>query len=218
MLNNIKGAIFDADGTMLDTMYIWHNIAGEYLISRGKTPRPDLNEKLLGIGGHEIPLFFKSEYGLDETLAEIELGIHRMLEVFYHSKVDVKQGVFAVLDALQMHGLKMCVATATDRHLIEPALENSGLLGYFNRLFTCGEEMTSKSSPDIFIRAATYLGTKASETLVFEDALYAVESAKNAGFIVVAVYDSHSEDDQEKIKALSDYYFVHMDEMLDLLK
>ena len=217
MLSNIKGAIFDADGTMLDSMYIWHNIAGEYLISRGVTPLPDLNERLLGIGGHEIPLFFKSEYGLADSPMDIQRGIHELLEGFYFSKVPVKQGVFKVLDALQLRGVKMCVATATDRHLIEPALTNCGLLPYFSRIFTCGEEMTSKSSPDIYVRAAEHLGTKASETLVFEDALYAVESAKRAGFIVVAVYDSHSENDQEQIKSLCDYYCKSMDELLSLL-
>ena len=216
-MTKLKGAIFDADGTMLDSMHIWQNLAGDYLVSRGIVPQADLNEVLLGMGGHEIPEYFKLAYGLDETIAEIQLGFHKLLENFYFHHAPVKKGVIAVLDALRERGIKMCVATATDRQLIEPALRRCGLLDYFGRIFTCSEEQTSKTSPDIYIRAASYLGTRIGETLVFEDALYAVESANGAGFPVVGVYDLYSAHNTDRIKALSDYYCISMDEFLPML-
>ena len=217
MIDRIKGAIFDADGTMLDSMQVWHTVAADYLVSRARTPHPDLNDTLLGMGGHEIPLYFQNEYRLNDSVEDIQQGIHRLLEDFYYTKAPVKQGVIPVLEFLRARGIKMCVATATDRYLIEPALQRCGLLMYFERIFTCGEERTSKRSPEIYLKAAEYLGTEIAETLVFEDALYAVQSASIAGFPVVGVYDEHSDNDQEEIKRIGDYYVVTMDELLNIL-
>ena len=203
---SIKGAIFDVDGTLLDSMPVWESVASDYLLSRGVHPRPDLNDDLSALGGHEIPAYFQAEYGLRESAEDIQNGIYDLLEEFYFLKAMPKEGVFPVLDALRERGAKMCVATATDRWLIEPALQRCGLLGYFGRIFTCAEEKTSKSSPDIYIRAAAFLGTDIDCTLVFEDALYAIRSAKRAGFPVVGVYDRSAEGKQDEIMALCDYY------------
>ena len=210
---SIKGAILDIDGTLLDSMHIWNHVAEDYLISMGITPRPDLNEELLGIGGHEIPKYFKVEYGVPGTLDDITRGIYQLLEDYYFHKAELKAGVFDLLDGLSERGIKMVVATATERHLMEPALARCGIAKYFLRIFTCREERTSKSNPDIYIRAADYLGTEIENTLVFEDAPYAVKSAKEAGFPVVGVYDSASEEYVEEIKSLSDYYFYSLPEI-----
>jgi len=113
--------------------------------------------------------------------------------------------------------VKMCVATATERRLVEPAIERLGLKDYFKRIFTCTEENTSKKYPDIYIKAVEYLGTEIGETLVVEDALYAMKTAKKAGFIVAGVYDKVSDDEQEEIKTTCDYYWEHLDKMLKFL-
>ena len=214
---NIKGAIFDVDGTMLDSMHIWESMAADYLVKQGITPRPDFNDALFALGGHEIPRYMQVEYGLRKSAKRIQRGIYRLLEEFYFHKASPKEGVIRVLSTLRERNIKMCVATATDRHLIEPALRRCGLLEYFGRIFTCGEEETSKRSPDIYLRAAAHLGTDIAETLVFEDALYAIQSAKSAGFPVAAAYDFSARDKQEEIKELSDYYFIRMDELLETL-
>ena len=213
----IKGAIFDVDGTMLDSIDIWERMTSDYLISLGVTPDPDLYANLLALGGHEIPGYLRTAYGLRKSADEIQRGIYGVLEEFYFYKAQPKKGVIAVLNALRDRGVEMCVATATDRRLIEPALKRCGLSDFFGRAFTCSEEMTSKRSPDIYYRAASHLGTAIADTLVVEDAPYAVKTAKSAGFQVVAVYDQAAHDEQENVKKLSDYYFISMDEMLPLL-
>ena len=210
-----EGVIFDVDGTLLDSMYIWENVAAEYLKSRGATPQPGLNDDLAALGGHEIPDYFRVEYGLRETANTIQRGINKLLEDYYFYNAPLKAGVLTVLGALNELGVKMCVATATDRRLIEPALLRCGILDFFGRIFTCGEESTSKRHPDIYLRAAEYLGTHIAETLVVEDALYAIKSAKGAGFPVAAVYDITAEDKQEEIKSICDHYYVSMVEMLN---
>ena len=207
-MRNIKGAIFDADGTMIDSMSIWDTVAGIYLRSQGAQPRPDLNSRLLEIGSNRFPAYFQESYGVKQTEDEIRTAINDMLVHEYGSKAPAKDGVIQTLGALREGGIKMCVVTATDRHLIEPVLKRNGLLDYFTCVFTCNEEGTNKHSPDIFIRAAAFLGTEISETVIFEDALYAIETAKTAGFSVVGVFDETSRHHQDDIKRIADYYYT----------
>jgi len=136
---------------------------------------------------------------------------------FYKNDVKLKDGVVQVLELLNNRGVKMCIATATDRWLFEPALERFDLNKYFKCIFTCTEEKTSKANPDIYIRAADYLETEINETLVVEDALYAMKTAKKAGFIVTGIYDKSADDEQDEIKAVCDYYCINPGEMLGFL-
>ena len=212
-MKKYKGAIFDIDGTLLDSMPIWDNVAVIYLESRGVKPRPGLNDELLKLGGHEIPQYFRVEYGIKESVDEIKHAIQSLLEDFYHNAAPLKDGVISLLEELSSDGVKMCVATATDRYLIKPALERCGIIDFFERIFTCGEEKTSKNNPDIYIRAAKFLGTGISDTIVFEDALYAIKSAKKAGFAVAGVYDLAFLENQDEIKGICDYYFESLLEL-----
>ena len=206
-ITDIRGAIFDVDGTLLDSMPIWDSVAADYLRSRGREPRPDLNEELRKIGGHQMPEFFRAEYGVSDTAEQIHDAMGELLANFYFNVAPIKEGVLSVLKSFRDRGIRMCAATATDRYLIEPALTRVGIIWYFEKIFTCGEEMTSKSSPDIFLRAAEFLGTSISETLVFEDAIYAIRTVKKAGFPLVAVYDLSAAKHQNEILDLCDKYF-----------
>lgn len=217
-INKIKGMIFDADGTLLDSMPMWGIVEEEYLKSLGVTPRPDLHDAIRALGGHEIAKYFQEEYAVRKTAEEMSAGIYKLMGEYYSDRVLLKSGAAGVLEELRARGIKMCVATATDKRLMEPALRQCGILGYFGKVFTCGEENTSKSSPDIYIRAASFLGTDINDTLVIEDALYAMRSAKRAGFPVAAVYDSAADTQQQEIKEACDFYFKTLDEMLDELR
>ena len=213
-MKNIQGAIFDVDGTLLDSMEIWDNAAANYLISMGASPRPGLNEELRDLGGHEIPLYFKKKYGISKTETEIQNGIYQTLHDSYINNAPLKEGALDVLNLFRDRKINICVATATDRHLVEPALRRCGIYDYFSRIFTCGEERTSKSSSEIYIRAAKHLGSEISQTLVFEDALYAVKSAADAGFKVIGVYDSGEQDYQDEISKLCHRYYKVISEFI----
>ena len=210
----IRGAIIDVDGTLLDSMAIWDKVAVDYLISNGVQPSEDLNDKLLGMGGHEIPNYFKNQYGIKGSSEDIQKGINKLLEDFYYFKAPLKAGVAGFLDELRSRGIKMCIATATDRHLIEAALKRCGIYDYFERIFTCGEEKTSKSNPEIYFKAADYLGVDISQTLVAEDAFYAIKTAKEAGFFVIGVFDRAEEDQQEAIKQICNVYCRTLEEFV----
>jgi len=214
-MRNIKSVIFDLDGTLLDSMTIWGDVAERYLRNHGAIPRPGLREELRSLNTVEEAQYYIDEYGIDLPLDEVIAGRDNMMLELLLSEVMLKKGVLTVLETLKERGVKMCIATATERNLVEPSLHHHKIFNYFTRVFTCTEENTSKKNPDIYVRAAEFLGTDKSETLVVEDALYAMETAKKAGFVVAGVYDEVADDQQEEIKTVCDYYWVDIDEILE---
>ncbi|MDR1132357.1 MAG: HAD family phosphatase [Oscillospiraceae bacterium] len=202
----ISGAIFDMDGTLTDSMHIWIDMAGQYLISCGINPREGLEKDIRHLTGVQMIAYLRKEYGLDRTLEEVSAGIGRLVEPYYRNTVPTKADVTLLLDRLREKGVKMCVASATDQSLVELVLGRLGLLDYFSAVFSCVTLLTGKEKPLIFEKALAHLGTPRAETFVFEDALYAAKTAKKAGFPIVGVYDPSAEDTIGEMIALSDIY------------
>ncbi|BFL47099.1 HAD family hydrolase [Lactonifactor longoviformis] len=211
MKNQLKGAIFDADGTLLDSMYLWDALGNAYLNSRGITPRADLNAVLETLSLPEAAEYFRAKYGVKESAEEIIRGINRIIFCGYRDTVPLKPGVVKVLNSFSHMGIPMCVATSTDRPLIEAAFARNGILKYFQKIITCTEAGTSKRESKIYFLAADTLGTSPEDTWVFEDAYFAAQTAKNAGFHLAGILDP-SEKNQEKLAEISDIYLHSWDE------
>ena len=203
----MTGAIFDVDGTLLDSMSIWDTIGEDYLRSIGYIPRENLNEVFKDMSLQQAARYYQTEYGVALSIEEIMDGVNGLLERFYREQAQLKPGAGELVRELSRRGVRLCVATATDRYLVEAALERCGVLSHFGAIFTCGEVGHGKDEPDIFEAALGFLGTEKSKTLVFEDALYAARTAKADGFPVAAVCDSH-ERRQEELQALADIYLT----------
>lgn len=200
----IKSAIFDMDGTIINSMGEWETAGDRYIKSLGLTSDRDFNRKSLGLSLIEVAPILKEYYGIIKTNREIKDGINKVMEDFYFNKSELKSGALEFLDKLKSKGVKMCLATATDRHLVERALKRNKIDGYFNRIFTTAEVGKGKVSPDIYRLACDFLGTDKSETFVFEDAFYAGNTAKKDGFKLACVYDKY-ESNFEKLKSISDF-------------
>lgn len=201
----IDGAIFDVDGTLLDSMEIWETLGERYLCSLGIEPRENLKETFKNMSLKQAAEYYQSVYGVEKPTEEILDGVNALIEDFYFHVAELKPGIAELLQQLKMHGVKMCIATATERYLVEAALARCGVLAYFSEILTCGEVGSGKDEPIIYEMALAGLGTEKQYTYVFEDAIHAVETAKRAGFPVVGVYEK-AEEDQESMKRLADYY------------
>lgn len=207
----IGGCIFDVDGTLLDSMPIWDRIGEDYLLSIGYTPKEKLNEVFRNMSLLEAARYYQTEYGVTLGIQEILEGVNAMLAHFYFSEAPLKDGVRELLMRLRDMDIPLCIATATDRYLAEAALLRCGVLSFFGQIFTCSEAGSGKDDPQIFEEAQRFLGTKKAETIVFDDALYAIRTAKNAGFPVAAVYDVHEKRPGE-VRSLADVYLENLRE------
>ena len=203
----IKGAIFDFDGTLVDSMFIWDTFGEDYLRTLGKEPKENLTEVFKTFTLEQAAEYYRKNYGVTLSVEEIVDGVNDMVAEIYRTKVTLKSGVLEFLRDLQSKGVKMCVATVTDRPIVEDVLCNLGIHDFFTEIFTCAEVGYNKETPHIYRVALEALGAKKDETVVFEDALHALITAKKDGFKVAAVYDRY-ERNQTQMKENGDYYIT----------
>ena len=210
----IKGAIFDVDGVLLDSMGIWDDLGARYLRSLDKIPEEGLNKILFSMSMEQGAEYLNEHYGLNKSVKETVDGIGKMLEDYYFYEVLLKPGAKEILEFLKSKSIKMAAATSSPRTHIEKALSRNGLLGYIDKIYTTGEVGVSKHSPDIYNLAADFLKTKSEETLVFEDSLYALKTAKEAGFVTVGVFDEKGESNQAELENQADLYLKKLDDFI----
>ena len=208
----IRGAIFDLDGVLLDSMGIWKDLGARYLRSLHIQPEPGLNEILFAMSMEQGAAYLKAHYPLSQSEAEIGDGIARMLADYYFYEVPAKQGAAELLGFLAERSIPMAAATSSPREHVIRALDRLGLLSYLRAIFTTGEVGASKHEPMIYHLAAERLGTVPAETLVFEDSLYALKTAKAAGYRTVGVFDANGEADQAGLRAAAEVYLTALTE------
>ena len=208
----IWGAIFDLDGVLLDSMGIWNDLGARYLRSLLVEPEPGLNQILFPMSMEQGAAYLKEHYRLSQTEEEIGAGIAKLLEDYYFYQVPAKSGAEELLHFLAERNIPMAAATSSPREHVTRALERLGLLSYLRAIFTTGEVGASKHEPMIYHLAAESLGTVPAETLVFEDSLYALKTARAAGYCTVGVFDANGEADQAGLRAAAEVYLTALTE------
>ena len=212
----LQSAIFDMDGTLLDSMPIWKGLGASMLRQLGIEPAPELEEKLKTLSLRDGVAYCKDYYQLPQTVDQLVGMVFDKIHDFYCEKVQPKPGVEKFLSLLKMEGVWMYVATATDRPMAEAVLRHAGIDGYFRGLITSQEVGVGKGeSAEIYERAMRRLQSNKKDTVVFEDAYHAIQTAKAAGFRVAAVYDASEEANQPAIREMADYYIRSFEEMFE---
>lgn len=213
----INCAIFDFDGTLFDSMFIWESVGEIYLRSLGKEPKPSLREDVRALSLYQSACYFRKEYDLPLSEEQIMSGINKTIEHFYINEVMPKPYVTEFLEKIKQKGIPMCIATASDRYQIEAALSRCEMSHYFEAIFTCSEVGYGKDEPVIFRKAMEHFNSDRSSSIIFEDALHAIKTAKNDGFTVVSVFDN-SEKRQDEVRAISDCYIRDFEHTEDFWK
>lgn len=208
----LKCAIFDFDGTLFDSMFIWDMVGEVYLRSLKKEPKSHMREDIRALSLYQSSCYFKKEYELDLSVEEIMEGINKTVENFYINEVQPKEGVVDFLKQMKLQGVATCIATASEHYQIEAALQRCHMEELFDSIFTCTETGHGKNEPVIFRKAMEYFDADRENTIIFEDALHAVETAKKDGFKVAVVFDS-SEKRQTEIQQLSDFYITDFEQI-----
>ena len=208
----LKCAIFDFDGTLFDSMFIWDMVGEVYLRSLGKEPKPSMREDIRALSLYQSSCYFKKEYEIDLSVEEIMKGINKTVENFYIHEVQPKAGAVAFLKQLKQKGVATCIATASEHYQIEAALQRCHMEDLFDSIFTCTEVGYGKDEPIIFRKSMEHFDAERDNTIIFEDALHAVETAKKDGFKVAVVFDS-SEKRQTEIQQLGDFYITDFEQI-----
>jgi HAD superfamily hydrolase (TIGR01509 family) len=199
----IRGAIFDLDGTLLDSMVVWDDYGEVYLNAHGLRAKPGIREDMADLSMQQSAEYLQREYGITDSAEQIRAEINRLVAHFYREQAPLKPGVADFLHTLRERGVRMCIATATDREPVEAALARCGIADCFDFVLTCTDVGAGKNEPIIYREALRRLGTDLADTVVFEDALYAIRTAKSDGFQTVSLYDAH-EKKQEELRAFAD--------------
>ncbi len=207
-------AIFDLDGTLLDSMYAWKHLGQNYLLSRGIVPPKNLRDILKEQTLEESAEYFKTQLGIPESTEQILAGIHQLIAKEYSENIPPKPFVCEYLKKLHKEKQTLCIATATPAELAVSALKRLELNHFFSFVLDCSEAGNGKNSPDIYLLAAERMGADVEDCVVYEDTLHAARTAKKAGFQVVGVKDRSSLYDAEQLKKLCDRFIVSYSELI----
>lgn len=206
MLENVEAIIFDLDGTLVDSMWMWHTIDIEYLGKYGISLPEKLQNTIEGMSFDETAVYFKETFQIPESLEEIKATWNQMAFQKYKEEVPLKPGAYEFLKGCKENGILLGIATSNSRELVEIITSVHGLKDYFSCIMTSNEVGKGKPAPDIYLAVAKQLKVEASKCLVFEDIVPGIMAGLNAGMQVCAVEDAYSLDQKEEKKALAHYY------------
>lgn len=211
----IEAVIFDLDGSMVDSMWMWRSIDIEYLGRFGIRLPENLQACIEGMSFSETAVYFKERFQLPDDLDSIKAEWNRMAWDKYAYEVPVKDGVTELLQYCKDNGIKAGIATSNSRELVENVVKMRKLEPYFDCIMTGCDVAKGKPAPDIYLAVAQRLGVLPENCLVFEDIIPGILSGKAAGMKVCAVYDKYSEHQDAQKRRLADYYTYHFRELIE---
>lgn len=215
MLNNIKGVIFDLDGTLVDSMGVWAKIDVDYLNKLGHEVPNNLKEEITHLGFKEVAKYFKKRFNIADLEEEIMKTWHDMAYIEYKENIKLKPGAREFLKQLKESNIKIGLATSNSYPLLEVSLKSNDIFDLFDSITITGEVSRGKDFPDVYLLAAERLGLSPNECAVFEDILPAVKGALSAGMKVFAVED-HTVSDEERTE-IKKYAHEYIESFNDLL-
>lgn len=216
ILNDVRAIIFDLDGTLVDSMWLWHEIDIEYLAKFGLSLPEGLQKSIEGMSFYETAVYVKERFQIPDPLEQIMCDWNQMAWDKYENEVPLKPGVDVFIKKCKNKGLKLGIATSNSRELVENVLSVHGLLDFFDCIMTGSEVKNGKPAPDIYLAVAEKLGIEPAHCLVFEDIIPGIMAGQNAGMKVCAVEDVYSSDFREEKEKMAEYYIIDYNELTDV--
>jgi len=207
MLKDIEAVIFDIDGTLVDSMWVWTDIDDKFLHKYNLTEPEGFHEGMEGKSYTETAQYFLDIFpSLTQTREELEEEWNQMAYEIYTTQIQLKEGAYEFIHEMHERGVKLGIATSNNRMLAEGVLKNNQVLEYFGSIWTSCEAKAGKPNPAVYLRVAETLGVAPEKCLVFEDVPMGILAGKNAGMKVCAVDDYFSRAQEHKKRELADYY------------
>lgn len=200
------GVLFDLDGTLVDSMWMWRSIDIEYLGRFGIVLPEDLQSKIEGKSMTETAQYFKDHFQIPDSIEQMKADWNQMAWDKYSNEVPLKPGVPEFLEYLRENEIHAGIATSNSRELVTQVLKVHSMEDYFDTIVTGCDIEKGKPNPDIYLKAAKALSLNPEKCLVFEDIIPGILAGKNAGMKVCAIEDAYSVRSREEKKELADYY------------
>lgn len=213
MIRNMKAAIFDMDGTLIDSMGYWRNLNAAFVKKHGVTPTPEQEARMYSMSGTMVVSYFQNEFGIKTDYRTLFSEACDAMEPVYTAGVPHKPGAAAYLKRLRARGVKCVVATASPAKLALLALNKANLVGDLDYIFSTELFGTHKNDPAFFAKLSEWIGVPQEACVMFEDALYAMQGARRAGLGVVGITDSTNVTDMDAIRACCDVVIDSYDEL-----
>lgn len=213
VLDNKKAVIFDLDGSLVDSMWIWRQIDIDYLGRFGHSLPDTLQEELEGKSFKETALYIKERFQIDATIEEMMDDWNEMAWDKYMHEVPLKDGADRFLSQCKARGILLGIASSNSRELVENVLGALNIRDYFSYIMTGSEAKRGKPAPDIYLEVAKNLKVNPSDCLVFEDIVAGIMAGKSAGMTVYAVEDAYSAHQEGKKRELADGYIKSYHEL-----
>ena len=214
MLEGKKAAIFDLDGTLVDSMWMWKDIDIEFLGRFGYGLPEDLQREIEGMSFSETASYFKERFSLPMTVEEIKDCWIAMSIEKYRTEVGLKPGALEFLKYCRERGIRTGVATSNGRDMVDAVIESLKIGDYLGEVATACEVAAGKPEPDIYLEVARRLSVEPEECLVFEDIPAGIVAGKRAGMTVLAVQDEFSKDLETEKRELADGFIRDYFELL----
>lgn len=199
-----EGVVFDLDGTLIDSMWVWEQVDIDFLGNRGFKVPPDYLDAITPMGFEECADYTIKRFHLKETREEVVNEWYSMAIDAYSHRVGLKSGVSEFLAYLSENQVKMSIATASDMQLVRPVLANNHIDKYFDNITTLQEVNRGKSFPDVYHLAVDRMNTDRDKCVVFEDIKEGIMGAKAGGYRAIAVYNENGRDTVETLSEVSD--------------
>ena len=203
---DIKGVIFDLDGTIIDSMWVWDKIDFDFLSKRNISVPNNLKSEIEHFGFNETAHYFKTTFELVESVDDIKKEWMDMAFKEYSEHIKLKPGIKTFLDMLKNTNIKIGLATSNCHHLLEPVLKNNNIYHYFDAITITDEVSRGKSFPDVYLLSCSKLGLAPNQCAVFEDILPAIKGAKSAGMKVIAIEDQYCDYSKDDLLKYADEY------------
>lgn len=208
ILDNFDAIIFDLDGTLVDSMWLWKDIDIEYLSRFGIAYNEKLQSEIEGKSFTETAIYFKENFGITDTIEKIKNDWNEMAYLKYKEQVSLKTGALEFLKLLKEKRKKLGIATSNSTQLTEVCLNSLNISSLFDVVITGSDIKTGKPAPDIYLENAKRLKVLPERCLVFEDIPVGIMAGKNAGMKTCAVADEYSRDLTDEKLELSDYSII----------
>ena len=215
---DIRLAIFDMDGTLIDSTSIWGDIDREFFARRGKEVPPKYGETISHMGLSKAAEWTRKNYLPEEKEEDIIQEWRDMSKHAYEKTIPLKLGAKEILEALKEKGVRLALATANSDDLYLPCLSRLGILDYFESVKDVVKVKEGKNSSKIYDEIADEFNLSPNNIMVIEDILSALRVAKNAGYLSIGVYDEQSTKDIETIKQNCDHFFYDLMEFVSMAK